>query len=321
MMAVPLLFGPYGRGALEHVEQFAASGANACWFHGFDAAAFEVCERHGVAACVEFKTFRADFATSPELIPIGVDGRPIRYERLVQGVCLSKRAFVEQIGAALAEGLRDFRPVGIWLDYLTYGGWFETPEPDLQESCFCQECIAEFCAATGVDVASPQEILARHGAAWTRHKCERVAAFAARYAAMIRKKLPECVIGAYMCPWFPDEFDGALSRIFAQDYGLFAPSIDIFTPLIYCEKSGRAADWGRQFLDRAGEFVPQGRRVQLILDALDFPASIQETAAAAQPTWGLQLFGGTKVFGDREQARIFREAVERIRAAIAEAKS
>src|SRR5688572_11741803 len=79
VMAIPLLFGPYGRGALEHVEQFAASGANACWFHGFDAAAFEVCGRHGVAACAEFKTFRADFGASPELIPIGVDGRPIRY--------------------------------------------------------------------------------------------------------------------------------------------------------------------------------------------------------------------------------------------------
>src|SRR5688500_10789186 len=69
-MTVPLLFGPYGRGALDHVEQFAAHGANACWFHGFDAAAFEACERHGIAACVEFKTFRVDFAASPELVPV-----------------------------------------------------------------------------------------------------------------------------------------------------------------------------------------------------------------------------------------------------------
>jgi len=317
-MAVPVLFGPYGRGALEHVGAFAEHGANTCWFHGFDAAAFEVCERHGIAACVEFKTFRADFGASPELIPIGVNGRPIRYGRLVQGVCLSKRAFVEQIEAALGEGLRDFRPVGIWLDYLTYGGWFETPEPDLQESCFCPECIAEFCAATGIDATSPQEILARHAAAWTRHKCERIAAFAARYAAMIRAAMPGCVVGAYMCPWLPGEFAGALARIFAQDYALLGPSIDVFTPLIYVEKSGRTMNWGREFLERAGAFVPQGRKVQLILDALDFPGSLEATALAATPSWGLQLFGGAKVFGDREQARIFREAVGRIRDAIAE---
>jgi hypothetical protein len=315
-MAVPVLFGPYGRGALDHVEQFAAHGANACWFHGFDAAAFEACERHGIAACVEFKTFRADFSASPELIPTGVDGRPIRYGRLVQGVCLSQRAFLDQIDAALAEGLRDFRPAGIWLDYLTYAGWFETPEPDLQESCFCPDCIAEFCAATGVDAATPQEILARHAGAWTRHKCERIAAFAARYAAMIREQQPGCVIGAYMCPWFPEEFDGALGRIFAQDYALLAPSIDLFTPLIYVEKSGRTAAWGRQFLERAGAFVPQDHKVQLILDALDFPASLQETAAANTPTWGVQVFAGARIFADPEQARVFSAAVGRIRDAI-----
>jgi hypothetical protein len=316
-MTMPLLFGPYGRGALDHVEHFAAHGANACWFHGFDAAAFDLCERHGIAACVEFKTFRADFAASPELIPIGIDGRPIRYGKLVQGVCLSKRAFLEQIDAALTDGLRTFRPVGIWLDYLTYAGWFETPEPDLQESCFCADCVAEFCTATGIDAANPQEILARHAAAWTRHKCERIAAFAARYAGMIRTHQPECVVGAYMCPWLVGEFDGALGRIFAQDYALLAPAIDVFTPLIYAEKSGRTAEWGRQFLDQATDFVPHGRKVQLILDALDFPASLEATAIANTPSWGLQLFGGARVFADREQAQRFMAAVEWIRTTIA----
>lgn len=315
-MTIPLLFGPYGRGALDYVEHFAAHGANACWFHSFDAAAFAACERHGIAACVEFKTFRADFAASPELLPTGVDGRPIRYGKLVQGVCLSQRAFLEQTEAALAAGLRSFHPAGVWLDYLTYAGWFETPDPDLQESCFCPDCIAEFCNATGIDATTPQAILAGHADAWARHKCERIAAFAARYAGMIRARLPNCVIGAYMCPWLPGEFDGALGRIFAQDYALLAPSIDVFTPLIYVGKSGRTATWGRDFLDRAGEFVPQGRKVQLILDALDFPASLEATALATNPTWGLQLFGGARVFGDPEQTRLFRAAVEQIRNAI-----
>lgn len=315
-MAQTPLFGPYGRAALAHGEHFAAFGANACWFHGFDAEAFELCARGGIAPCVEFKTFRADFAASPELIPTGADGRPIRYGRLVQGVCLSQRAFVEQIEASLLAGLRDFRPAGMWLDYLTYAGWFETPEPDLQESCFCRACLAEFAGATGIDATSPAEVLARHADAWTRHKCERIAAFAARYAALIRARLPGCVVGAYLCPWFPDEFDGALRRIFAQDLGLLAPAIDIFTPLIYASKSGRDAAWGRRYLEAAPAFVPPGRRVQLILDALDFPASLDEAAASARPSWGLQLFGGARVFADPTLAATFRSAAGRIRDAI-----
>jgi hypothetical protein len=148
-------------------------------------------------------------------------------------VCLSNEAFLQETEENLIQGLRAFEPVGIWLDYLTYAGWFEVPDPDLQESCLCDRCIADFDTATGLDVGSADEILAHHAAAWARHKCERIAGFAARYASLIREHRPGCLVGAYMCPWTPDKYDGALTRIFAQDYVLLAPAIDVFTPLIY----------------------------------------------------------------------------------------
>ncbi|MBN1582772.1 MAG: hypothetical protein JXA89_18820 [Anaerolineae bacterium] len=311
-MTIPLLFGPYGSGALEHIGEFVAGNANALWFHGFNPTAFELCARHDITACVEFKTFRADLNQHPELIPIGVDGEPIRYGRLVQGVCLSNKAFLQETEENLIAGLQSFKPAGIWLDYLTYAGWFETPEPDLQESCFCDRCVAEFCAATGLDAVSPDEILTQHAEAWTAHKCERVAGFAAHYARLIHQHLPGCVIGAYMCPWTPDEYDGALSRIFAQDYALLAPSIDVFTPLIYAQKSGRPPGWGRTLLEQAPDLA-HGRKVQLILDILDFPASLTATAASSQPSWGLQIFGGAQIFDDPQRMRIFQQAVTQIR--------
>ena len=312
-MTLPLLFGPYGRNAIEVIEHLAPAGANAVWFHGFDAAAFEACNQAGVAACVEFKTFRADFAKHPELVPIGVDGQPIRYGRLVQGVCLSQPDFLDETEEHLAAGLKNYQPVGIWLDYLTYAGWFEEPQPDLQESCFCDACIRDFCAATGIDATTPAHILATAQAEWTRHKCQRVARFTRHYADMIRATLPNCVVGAYMCPWTPEEFDGALTRIFAQDYDLMAPAIDIFTPLIYGEKSGRGPSWGRELLEQAPRFVSADRKVQLILDVLDFPASLQAVADSPVPSWGIQLFAGAPVFADAAQSRIFTDAVAKIR--------
>ena len=302
-------FGPYGSSALAHADRFTDIGANAAWFHGFDAAAFATCARHGIAACVEYKTFRADFDEHPELIPVGVDGQPIRYGRLVQGVCLSQQGFVQKIEENLLAGVRDYQPAGIWLDYLTYAGWFEEPEPDLQESCFCAACVADFCQATGIDAVVPQEILRRHQAAWTRHKCERIAGYAARYAGMIRQHLPGCIVGAYMCPWTPAEFDGALARIFAQDYGLLAPHIDIFTPLIYAHKSGRSAAWAADFLAASPAFVPANRKLQLILDVLDYPDSLQSTAGAPVSSWGFQLFGGAQVFASEASTSHFRQAV------------
>jgi len=307
------LFGPYGTAALDYADQFDEFGANAAWFHGFDESAFERCARSGIEACVEFKTFRADFEAHPELIPTGVDGKPIRYGRLVQGVCLSQGDFLAETEANLLAGLRDFQPAGIWLDYLTYAGWFETPEPDLQESCFCPECIADFCQATGIDADTPTQILHEAQAAWTRHKCERIARFGAHYAGLIRSLLPGCIVGAYMCPWLPDEFDKALSRIFAQDYELLAPSIDVFTPLIYAHRSGRQPEWGRRFLEAAEGFIPGISKVQLILDVLDYPDSLLETTNASRVSWGIQLFGGAAVLKDTVQAQIFRGAVDRIR--------
>ena len=310
--AIPLLFGPYGSSALPYLDQFAAYDANTLWFHGFNGAAFDACARHGIAACVEFKTFRADFAERPELIPIGVDGKPIRYGELVQGVCLSQQEFLEETEADLLTGLQAFQPVGIWLDYLTYAGWFEVPEPDLQESCFCPACIADFCEATGIDAQSPTEILTNHQSAWTQHKCERVARYALHYANLIRRHHPSCVVGAYMCPWTPTEFNGALRRIFAQDYQRFAPAIDVFTPLIYGTKSGRPASWGKEWLAAAVEFVPPGHKVQLILDALDFPDSLRATGEAQPPSWGLQVFNGAQMFVKPDWAALFQQVVNQI---------
>lgn len=238
--AVPPLYGPYGRAALDHAGRLADAGVNACWFHMFDAAAFDLCAHHGLAACVEFKTLRADFGQRPELIPVGFDGAPIRYGELVQGVCLSQQAFLDETEAALLDGVRRYRPTGIWLDYLSGAGWFETPEPDLQDSCFCAACITTFCERIG-------------------------------------------------------------------------ESIDVFTPLIYASKSGRSPEWGRQWLEAAPAFVPAGRRVQPILDALDFPASLEAVAEADAPGWGVQLFGGAAVFADPGKAALFGAAVEKMR--------
>ena len=59
--------------------------------------------------------------------------------------------------------------------------------------------------------------------------------------------------------------------------------------------------------------MPRNRHISLILDALDFPASLHATAESAIPSWGLQLFGGAAVFEDPERARLFCEEVEAMR--------
>jgi hypothetical protein len=315
-MTIPLFFGPYGAHALNYADNFNELGANAAWFHGFDGKAFDICQKHSIAACVEFKTFRADFNQHPELIPIGVDGKPIRYGELVQGVCLSQVDYLEETEANLLNGIQTYAPAGIWFDYLTYSGWFESPTPDLQESCFCAACVADFCSTTGIDAQDPHVIVEKHQHAWTNHKTDRIAGFAKQYVKLIHSYRPSTTIGAYMCPWTPQEFNRALTRIFAQDYVKLAPFIDVFTPLIYVEKSGRTASWGREFLEQAYTFIPRENKISLILDILDYPDSLIETAQSTHPSWGLQMYGGDQVFTDPAKAETYKNAVEEIKTRI-----
>ena len=115
-----------------------------------------------------------------------------------------------------------------------------------------------------------------------------------------------------MCPYTPMELDGALSRIFAQDYALLSETIDVFTPLIYAEKSGRDSDWGRAFLESSPDFIPPGKPVQPILDYLDFPDSLTEMIRSEVPAWGFQMFSGAEMFEREADRRLFSRAVVKI---------
>lgn len=313
------LFGPYGTLSPDNADRFRASEANAVWFHGFSHELFERCESLGAAACVEFRTFRANFDERPELIPVGVDGSPIRYGRLVQGVCLSQSEFIEERETELREGLAEYSPRGVWLDYLTYAGWFETPKPDLQESCFCDDCVAEFNEATGVDCRDPEEILSGHSEAWHSHKVERIESFGRRFAEIIRTARPDCLVGLYACPWYPEEFDWAITRIFGQDLNRLAEVFDVVTPLIYAEKCGRPPAWSAEYVRRSREFVPSSAAVMPILDVLDFPQSVTalvDEVEGSEPSTapaGIQIFGGDAVFADAGKTAVFNEAMRRLR--------
>ena len=76
------------------------------------------------------------------------------------------------------------------------------PNRTCKRAAFARTVLAEFNEATGIDATEPAVILERLSSReWTPHKCERIAAYAARYAGIVRAHVPECVIGAYMCPW------------------------------------------------------------------------------------------------------------------------
>ncbi len=88
--------------------------------------------------------------------------------------------------------------------------------------------------------------------------------------------------------------------------------------MIYAHKSGRGPEWARTLLEASPGFVPPECKVQLILDVLDYPESLEATAASSVPSWGVQIFGSAEVFADPARARVFQEQVSQIRGTIEE---
>ena len=200
------LWGLYGRASVAHADRVKASGANALWFHGFDADAFEACARADLAPCVEVKTFRADFAKRPDLVPIGVDGKPIRYGAPRAGGLPEPRL--------LHGGDRDEPRLGARL--LRAGGRVARL-PDLRRlvrdagarpagELLLRRLHRRSSSRPPESTPGPP----RRSWAGTRSPGPTTSAGASpgwrrRYADLIRARRPGCVVGAYMCPWMPGE--------------------------------------------------------------------------------------------------------------------
>jgi len=51
----------------------------------------------------------------------------------------------------------------------------------------------------------------------------------------------------------------------------------------------------------------------LILDYLDFPESLDMSALSEKPSWGIQVYSGSRIFENPNHAEVFREAVMKIK--------
>jgi hypothetical protein len=242
-------------------ETLADLGVNSVFVHAgaLSEAVLARCADEAVTVYAEFGTFRGDHAVgaSPELWPIGADGEPVPRTPRLLGACPSNPTWRAARLAALDELVRRAAPLGlagVWLDYLHFHCDFELPAPTLDQSCFDDHCLGRFQAMSRVAVpdgaraARAGWILEHEPEAWSAWKCATIAAFAAE-ARAVATAAAEAVgarrplMGIYSCPWTDHEYDRGLRRICGQDLDALAATVDVFSPMVYHRKCGRAPDW------------------------------------------------------------------------------
>lgn len=220
----------------------------------------------------------------PEAWPIDSSGKKAEAASWFMGVCPTEPGFRKFRMTELRELLRKSDIDGVWLDYLHWHAQFEEPEPILPETCFCENCLAEFQSAAGINVegsntaAKAKWILENHEKTWREWRCSVVARWARDAKLIIKQERSGALLGIYHCPWTDEEFNGARYRILGLDYDMLRDIADVFSPMVYHGRMGRSADWVGEnivwFCNRleieAGKFP----KVWPIVQAYDDPDTI-----------------------------------------------
>jgi hypothetical protein len=227
-------------------------GVNAIFQHSahITPALVERATREGARVYAEFPTFRADYLVEdhPDLWPIDATGERVPKTERFLGACPSKAYMREGRFSALRALVERYDLAGVWLDYLHFHCDFELPQPTLDQTCFCDDCLRAFAAHAGIDLPGgdrgrvARTILSHHAAAWASWKVALIAGWARRARAVLDEVRPGLLLGIYSCPWRDDEYGGALRSVLGLDFATLS-MVDVWSPMVYHRKCGQTASW------------------------------------------------------------------------------
>ena len=212
------------------------------------------------------------WARYPQLRPITSNGYPLA-TKAGSGICPTQRWYWPRLLRALAQKI-DSGYDGVWLDFIRFSGHWEDARPQLEHTCFCDSTLVDFCRATGLvfpehlenhdslangtegktvapyapNAAKAAWILSHHRREWRNYLANVITAFAARAKAQMASK-PHLVLGAFVVPWQREEFGFAIIDHLGQDYRKLREHVDIFSPMLYHELSGRQTNWIARFVE------------------------------------------------------------------------
>lgn len=263
----------------------------------------------------------------PEAWAINERGERVQPATWFMGVCPTEPGFKAYRMAELTKLLRMFHLDGVWMDYVHWHAQFEDPEPILPETCFCENCLAQFQAASGITLPQgntaqkAQLILTQHDTAWRNWRCSVIADWVRAFRAAMDPEKPGTLLGVYHCPWDDDDFDGARRRVLGLDYDTLKGLVDIFSPMVYHERMGRDPEWVKEnitwFCNRIGVKegtfpkvwpIVQAHNDPGVVSADDFEKVLRYGVSAGAS--GVMMFTTHAVAEDEAKTEVMRKVFE-----------
>jgi hypothetical protein len=246
----------------------------------------ERAKTEGVKVFAEFATLNGKGYVDkhPEAWAIDKHGKKVEPATWFMGVCPTEPGFRKHRIDELRKLLNSYDLDGVWMDYLHWHAQFEDPEPILPETCFCENCLAAFQAASDVrlpegTIASKSEwIFTNHETSWRNWRCSVIADWVRTFKKVLNEEKPGALLGVYHCPWDDDDFNGARRRILGLDYDSLRGIVDVFSPMVYHGRMGKNAEWVKEniqwFSDRLDLRRAGSPKVWPIVQAHNDPGTI-----------------------------------------------
>ncbi|MFO7853494.1 MAG: SMP-30/gluconolactonase/LRE family protein [Bacteroidota bacterium] len=131
-------------------------GMNAIFVRSYslDDELYNAAREQGCRVFVEFPVLlgRQFLEDNPQCWPVENTGEPSPPADWFMGICPTCPDFKEDRRQYLISILKRFEVDGVFLDYLHWHAQFETPEPILPETCFCDRCTGLFSKEYNIDI-------------------------------------------------------------------------------------------------------------------------------------------------------------------------
>lgn len=328
--SLPFIKGVYGNpGALlEAGYSFDSLGMNAVFVRSIslNREFFDTAREQGCRVYVEFPTLlgRNYLQDHPDAWPINEMGDPSPPADWFMGICPTHPGFKEYRADQLKDIMTNFDVDGIFLDYLHWHAQFETAEPILPETCFCDRCTGLFEEDKDIEIhgnSIPEKagwILANADGQWRDWRNSILNGWVTDMGAIVREYKPEALLGAFYCAWYPADHDSALYRIMGIDVSALAGLTDVLSPMLFHKMKDRPPSWVGEYTTWLDELTGAGEKgkplVWPIVQAHNNPGIVTPeefkkvmTEGSQFPSTGIMMFSDQALLQDPEKIRVMKE--------------
>lgn len=283
-------------------------------------------KEQGTKVFVEFPTLNGKeyLQDHPDAWPINEKGEQEPPADWFMGICPTHEGFKAYRADQLRNILQEYEVDGIFLDYVHWHAQFETKEPILPETCFCDRCTGLFGREIQQEIPGatiPEKaawILANKDNAWRKWRSDILNGWVIDMGKILKGNQPSAKLGVFYCSWYPTDYDSALYKTLGIDPSALAERADVLAPMLFHQMKDRPTTWVGEHVAWLGKLtksektgntliwpIVQSHNNPGIISPEEFEEVMKEGMKA--PSSGIMMFSDQSLVENPEKIKVMKK--------------